>query len=109
MFEKAVLYYFSPTGGTKKVGQTFCEAAKETQLVDLAEKEFSDMKADPEALAVIASWRGAQYFEVPLVAFPGYAGSCGGEPAPDFRRRSAGGDAGRLREPRLRGCAPGAE
>lgn len=54
MFEKAVLYYFSPTGGTKKVGQTFCEAAKETQLVDLAEKEFSDMKADPEALAVIA-------------------------------------------------------
>jgi len=37
-----------------------------------------------------ASWRDAQYFGVPLVAFPGYAGSCGGEPAPGGEFGAAG-------------------
>lgn len=54
MLQKAELYYFSPTGGTKKVGECFAQAAAEkVRLVDLMhEKEPS---TDPGAdVAVIA-------------------------------------------------------
>ena len=40
MFNSAVLYYFSPTGGTKKVGEAFCGAlAGNTVPMDLGRKE----------------------------------------------------------------------
>ena len=40
MFDKADLYYFSPTGGTRKAGMIFCEGiAKNVRAVDLGLKE----------------------------------------------------------------------
>lgn len=55
MFEHAVLYDFSPTGGTRRVGETFCRAiARSTTVVDLCAPE---MPAQPENadIAVLAA------------------------------------------------------
>ena len=36
MLHKISLYYFSPTGGTKKAGETFCqEMAGKVEVIDL--------------------------------------------------------------------------
>ncbi|MBR5328866.1 MAG: EFR1 family ferrodoxin [Firmicutes bacterium] len=51
MLKKIQLYYFSPTGGTKKVGDMFCNAiAEHTVAVDLMKK---DALSDPECDTVV--------------------------------------------------------
>lgn len=55
MLNKAVFYYLSPTGGTKKCGEIFCSAlAEETVLMDLA---FPGQlpEAEGEELTVVAA------------------------------------------------------
>lgn len=40
MLHKISLYYFSPTGGTKKAGETFCqEMAGKVEVIDLGGAE----------------------------------------------------------------------
>lgn len=54
MLNETVLYYFSPTGGTKKVGESFCTAfAKKFGAVDLGARNNSVEPAECD-VAVIA-------------------------------------------------------
>lgn len=51
MLNKVEMYYFSPTGGTKKVGKAFLDAfAKETNMIDLAGKAVLAEKPDTEVI-----------------------------------------------------------
>ena len=41
MKKEVMLYYFSPTGGTKKVGESFCAGlAEKTQAINLGMKDY---------------------------------------------------------------------
>ncbi len=55
MFTKTLLLYFSPTGGTKKVGETFCQRISDNMtIIDLCrQNEVPTIPAD--ALTVIAA------------------------------------------------------
>lgn len=55
MLTKAELYYFSPTGGTKKVGEIFCGGiARNSRAVDLGRRDLQTI--DPEGgLVVLAA------------------------------------------------------
>lgn len=51
MLNKVEMYYFSPTGGTKKVGKAFADAfAKETNMIDLSGKAALAEKPDTEVI-----------------------------------------------------------
>lgn len=51
MLHRADLYFFSPTGGTKKVGEAFAGAiAKEIHRIDLGEKEPLKEKSQAELM-----------------------------------------------------------
>ncbi|MDY4968689.1 MAG: Rrf2 family transcriptional regulator [Lachnospiraceae bacterium] len=55
MLNKVELYYFSPTGGTKKVGKAFADAlAKETKQIDLGSKAVLSEKPDSEVVVAAA-------------------------------------------------------
>lgn len=55
MLKETILYYFSPTGGTKKAGETFCTAfAKNIKTVDLGKRNQLVEQADCE-VAVFAA------------------------------------------------------
>ena len=54
MLNKVELYYFSPTGGTEKVGKVFSDAfAEETKRVDLGSK--TELEEKPDSDVVIAA------------------------------------------------------
>ena len=47
MLKEVALYHFSPTGGTKKVGEMFCKAlAKQVNEIDLMKSEIADTEAE---------------------------------------------------------------
>lgn len=54
MLNKVELYYFSPTGGTAKVGKVFAEAlAEETKMIDLGDK--TAVMEKPESDVIVAA------------------------------------------------------
>lgn len=55
MLKKIKLYYFSPTGGTEKVGNAFAKAiAEQTDAVDLGSRAALEKQPDTELIAVAA-------------------------------------------------------
>ena len=55
MLDKIEFYYFSPTGGTKKAGQIFCEGfAKETVFRDLSVQGAEAAQTESEWIVVAA-------------------------------------------------------
>lgn len=57
MLNRTVLYYFSPTGGTKKTGELFCQAISETEKsVNLGCPEHEWKKNREERKAQKQEW-----------------------------------------------------
>ena len=55
MKKEVMLYYFSPTGGTKKVGESFCAGlAEKTQAINLGMKDY-DIPSVTGDLVVVAA------------------------------------------------------
>lgn len=55
MLKKIKLYYFSPTGGTEKLGKAFAQTiAEETEPVDLGSRAVLEQQPDTEIIAVAA-------------------------------------------------------
>ncbi len=55
MFEQVVLYDFSPTGGTRRVGEAFCKAiGKAVAEVDLCSPQMPEQPENVQ-LAVLAA------------------------------------------------------
>lgn len=55
MFHRTELYYFSPTGGTKKAGEIFCGGISETvKFVDLGLREKAIEQPDSELVVAAA-------------------------------------------------------
>ncbi|WP_101772248.1 EFR1 family ferrodoxin [Peptostreptococcus faecalis] len=53
MLKKVDFYYFSPTGGTKKVGEVFSKAiAKEVSMIDLGKKETIKKEVESDVIVV---------------------------------------------------------
>ena len=92
MRELTELYYFSPTGGTKKAGMLLCEGISwDVEAVDLGKKE--EAPREPEGDLVVAA--------LPI------SGRGSGKAA-DFGRKGKEGSCGSsVWKPGLRGCAAG--
>lgn len=55
MLKETMLYYFSPTGGTKRVGEIFCTAfAENIREVNLGERNKSVEQADCDSVVISA-------------------------------------------------------
>lgn len=55
MLNRTELYYFSPTGGTKKAGEIFCRGISENvELVDLGSRDAAARQPDSELVVVAA-------------------------------------------------------
>lgn len=66
MLKKTMFYYFSPTGGTKKVGEIFCAAfAEKVKAVNLGERNQSPEQAEGDVVVIAAPVFGGR---IPAVA-----------------------------------------
>lgn len=66
MLQETMLYYFSPTGGTKKAGESFCNAlAKSIEKVDLGVKDTPVEQAACDVVVIAAPVFGGR---IPTVA-----------------------------------------
>lgn len=66
MLKETILYYFSPTGGTKKVGESFCAAFSETvRMDDLGVKNKPIEQPDCDVVVIAAPVFGGR---IPAVA-----------------------------------------
>ena len=87
MLHKISLYYFSPTGGTKKAGETFCqEMAGKVEVIDQGVPKQT--VRDPEG-------------EVVVFAAPVFGGTGDRQDQEASWKRETGGDSGSVRNPCL--------
>lgn len=65
MLNKTELYYFSPTGGTKKAGRTFCEGiAKDIKEINLGHKDKETSQPESNLIVVAAPVFGGRIPEI---------------------------------------------
>ena len=66
MLDKTGFYYFSPTGGTKKVGEILCGGiAKDVRLTDLGQRDQAVEQPDSDLIVVAAPVFGGR---IPAIA-----------------------------------------
>ena len=89
MLHKISLYYFSPTGGTKKAGETFCqEMAGKVEVIDLGVPKQTVREPEREVVVFAAPVFGGR---IPKLVTDKEASW----------KRETGGDSGSVRNPCL--------
>lgn len=76
MLKEVMLYYFSPTGGTKKVGESFCAAlAKEVKEVNLGLRNGEVDQASCDYVAIAAPVFGGRIPAIAIEKIKGLEGA----------------------------------